>query len=181
MQTKPKANSIVTHRYLPDGRIEFNVLGCEPFTVDPEAVPAHKAKRCRDHGIIQRVGDGGALGRDKTTGKPASPADKRARMWAIAQNLMDPSTPWEMKGNGGGAPKPDETLLAAVAEVQGTDIETMRARVKAQAEKRGITPRVFLTKVRESSAAVREVEARMLAAHAPDDIGLDDLRDPDAE
>jgi hypothetical protein len=169
MQTKPKANSIVTHTALPDGRIQFTVLGCEPFTVDPAAIPAHKARRAMIHGLVQRISDGAALSRDKDTGKPASPADKRARMFAIAQHLLDPATPWEMKGSGGGAPKPDETLLAAVAEVQGVDVETMRTRVKAQAEKRGVTPRAFLAKVREGSQAVRDVEARMLAAGVDED------------
>lgn len=169
MQSKPKANSVITTTRLPNGHIQFTVIGCEPFTIDPDAVPEAKAKRARDHGIIQRVADGGALGRDKDTGKPATPEAKRARMWAIAQNLLDPTTPWEMRAAAPTSPKPSEILLAAVAEARGEELDdAFRAKVDAQATKRGLTVVKFLDAIRAQSATVREIEARMVAATAPE-------------
>ena len=95
MQTKPKANSVITHTIF-DRKVKFTVLGAGEFTFDPDKVSAENRSRAMYHGFIQRISDGGALSRNPDTGKPATAADKLARMQRIADHLESGSTEWKL-------------------------------------------------------------------------------------
>jgi hypothetical protein len=96
MQSKPKANSTITHRVF-DRKVIFTVLGAGEFTFDPDKVSAENRSRAMYHGFIQRISDGGALSRNTETGKPATPEDKMARMKRIAEHLESGATEWALR------------------------------------------------------------------------------------
>lgn len=97
MQTKPKSNSVVTHEVM-GSVITFHVRDAGSFEIDTANLSPGIMVQAALHGIIQKVSDGAAIGRDPETGKPASPADKQARMQAIANGLEKGE--WRRKATG---------------------------------------------------------------------------------
>ena len=136
MQTKAKSNSIITHELSDAGVLTFNVKGAGSFTFDPALASAACRARAAIHGFIQRISDGGALGRDTTTGRPASPEDKLARMERIAQHYASGSVEWAIARAESSGPGLDTLLLAAVAEVRGVTIERVREIGRASCRER---------------------------------------------
>lgn len=101
MQSKPKANSVITHEVNGDV-ILFHVAGAGTLTLDLSKVHADNVQRGAVHGFIQRVSDGAAMSRDPVTGKPATAADKAARMAAIIAHYESGAAEWSMRGQGTG-------------------------------------------------------------------------------
>lgn len=95
MQTKPKANSVVTHS-MQDGKVVFNVLGAGSFAFDPDKASAENRARAMIHGFVQRISDGAARLRDTKTGASASPAEKLTMMQRIADHYMSGATEWRL-------------------------------------------------------------------------------------
>lgn len=101
MQSKPKANSVITHE-VNGNIISFHVAGAGTLTLDVSKVNAENVQRASVHGFIQRVSDGAAMSRDPKTGKPATPEDKAARMAAIIAHYESGAAEWSMRGQGTG-------------------------------------------------------------------------------
>lgn len=136
MQPKEKSNSVVTSSWdLLTGIITFTVIGAAAGKLVFNAAEvagseAYKAltdngKRALVHGFTQRISDRAAIGRDKTTGTSASPADKFAAMKALAEHYASGGT-WELAG--GGLPPVDRaSLYQAVAIVRKIDAQKVEA------------------------------------------------------
>lgn len=101
MQTKPKANSVITHE-VNGNVILFHVAGAGTLALDLSKVHADNVQRGAVHGFIQRVSDGAAMSRDPDSGKPATAADKAARMAAIIAHYESGAADWSMRGQGTG-------------------------------------------------------------------------------
>lgn len=102
MQPKRKSNSVVTTQRLESGALQFNVLGAGSLTFDfTQASEANRA-HAEVHGWVQRISDAAAMGRDEETGKPATPAEKLARMRSRVEHYESGSPDWRIAGAGGG-------------------------------------------------------------------------------
>lgn len=101
MQTKMKSNSIITHE-VAGNVITFHVKQAGDIVFNMDAVSPANRERAAIHGFIQRISDGAAMSRDPETGQPATPADKLARMQAIAEHYQSGSGDWSMRREGNG-------------------------------------------------------------------------------
>jgi hypothetical protein len=138
MQTKPKANSVVTHAIV-DGKIVFTVKDAGTFTFDPNKASATNRARAIVHGFIQRIADGAAISRNPDNGQPATAADKMARMQRIADHYESGAEEWAMRA-ATGPRKPDAGLivLAMTRTVAKGDADRANALIDGIATKRGI-------------------------------------------
>ncbi len=180
MQTKPKSNSIVTSEYA-EGVITFRVRGAEsPILFTLNRVSEANRRRAEVHGWIQRVVDSAAVGMTDSAGGiiPAAERDrlKYAAMVKVRDHYESGTEDWARRAVAGERETGGMTLRA-VAEVSGVTVDVMRARVKAMAEKRGVTERVYLNSVAGSAAVQAKIaEYRAAAGSAIDaDELLDEL------
>lgn len=171
MQTKPKSNSVLTSSVRPDGVIVINVLGGGVVEFDPRRVDPALRQRAEAHGWIQRLADGAAKSRNAATGLPASPQEKFDAVRAIADHYLNGATEWKMTGTGGGRMAQSEIILQALARVREVDIETLRERIAAMAEKKGTKPATLLAALavdKEVAAMVLTIQAERAGALAID-------------
>lgn len=180
MQTKPKANSVITSRLAPEGQaIIFTVQGEGELTLDLTRVAQANRRRAETHGWVQRISDAAALPFNKAEGRYATPAEKMEAMRALVEHYHEGGADWARRAAGGGAPKApkvtseDLLILRAVAEVQGVEVSVMRERVREMAEKRGVTQRAYLGAILAKSAEVRAIVERMRAEQPAAAAGLD--------
>lgn len=194
MQTKPKSNSVVTHRVDPAQPevIIFSVVGAGPAGDDGKATPAefaldlrqvsegNKARGMR-HGFIQRIVDKAAIGRDAATGKTANPAIKFSAMKDLADHYNSGADTWAPEREGGG-PGLDVMVLAAVAEATGKGVDAVRLMVENGAKAKGLTQRVYLNAL-AGAKAVAPILARLRAegAGVDSDAELDALMGEESE
>ncbi len=168
MQSKPKANSIVTTTYDADTRtLTFRVRGQpSPILFHLDSVSDECKARAMLHGFAQRIPDSAAIGMQDKDGR-IIPAETRDRMkydeMVKLRDHYESGTPDWSRVREGGERETGGIILRALATVQGIDIATMRERVAAQAEKRGMTERKFLNGVATAPAVVAEI-ARIRAA-----------------
>lgn len=167
MQSKPKANSVVTSALVPEGAthstataIRFTVEGGGVFDLPLVAVHPDNLRRATIHGLVQRVSDRAAKGRDPNTGKAAPAADRFAAMKSLADHLASGSAEWSPARAEGGATGLDSIILGAVVEVTGKTREEIRALIAVGAERQGIKPSAFLAAL-GASAKVAPVVARI--------------------
>ena len=167
--TKVKSNSTITCVQM-DGKLEFTVLGAGKFVFDPDKVSAVNRARAMIHGFRQRISDGGALSRNPETGKPATPADKMAKMQRISDHLMSGSDVWEMAA---GTPGMDAGLiLQAIMRVFSKTLEQAEALIAATMEKREIerTPALKVwAESKQVAAAMLAIKSERLAVGTKDD------------
>lgn len=165
MLTKPKANSIITHALSEDkcvitftvkdaegagrpGRFEFDVTGVHPNMQHMAAV----------HGFIQRISDGAAMSRDKETGRPATPAEKMAKMQAIAEHYASGADQWTMnRGIGEARGQGPNIVVRALAAIQGISVADALASVRERAEKSRVTTKAYLKTLGTAKAIVDKV------------------------
>ncbi len=76
-----------------DEVVTVTVTGFEPIIVPVNDLSDAIFRQAAVHGITQKLIDAAALSRDPETGKPATPADKYARVKAVADRLMA-GGPW---------------------------------------------------------------------------------------
>jgi hypothetical protein len=172
MQMKPKSNSVVTHTVSPEGYITFAVVGAGSFTINPADISAPNVARFQRHGIIQRISDAAAKGRDPNTGKSATPQARHDAMKRLADHYISGSVEWSparAEGSGG----LDQIILAAVVEATGKTHEEVRAMVAAGAEKNSLTPKAFLAAL-GTSKLVKPIVDRIRGEQVPEVDG-DDL------
>jgi hypothetical protein len=100
MQTKPKANSVITHEIV-GGEITFTVRDAGAVTLNVAKLSDRVRDRAMLHGMIQRISDAAALSRDPATGIPATPADKLASMRALVDHYETGTEEWNRRRAGG--------------------------------------------------------------------------------
>ena len=165
MLTKPKANSIITHAVSEDKCvITFTVKDAEGagrpgrFTFDVTGVHPDMQHMAAIHGFIQRISDGAAMSRDKKTGRPATPAEKMARMQAIADHYASGASQWTMnKGAGEARGQGPNIVVRALAAIQGTSVADALTSVREKAEKSRVTTKAYLKKLATAKAIVDKV------------------------
>lgn len=192
MQTKPKANSTITHIRNEDGTLTFTVLGAGSFTFDPSKAHANNRARAEVHGWLQRISDGGALSREPKTGKPATPADKMARMRAIADHYQSGAAEWGLRA-APRTPKRDDTLLMAIANAQHAagkrgwarpddpatplGVGETHAKLAGIATAQGVDVDALIAALVAQRADIRAERDRLLSLAAPAGIDADALLD----
>ena len=176
MQRKVKSNSVITHAISEDGNVlTFSVVGAGEVKLDRTRVHETLRDRAEIHGLFQRVSDGGAISRNADTGRPASPADKLARMTMIAEHLMGGGTEWAMKATGErAAPDAGLIVLAICRAITRGNIDEANLAVDNLATKRGITRSESLRVWAGTDKVLAEI-AKIKAERAPS--GADDLLD----
>jgi hypothetical protein len=172
MQSKAKSNSVITHALGADGMLTFTVLGAGSFTVDPARLSDAMRQRAAIHGIIQRVSDGGAMSRNPDTGQPATPADKMARMQAIADHLQGGGDEWAMRA-AGGAKGPDAglTIMGMIRSGLAADVDAANGLIERLAAKREIDRTAALKVWADSdrvAKAIAEIRAERAKGNAAD-------------
>lgn len=177
MQTKPKANSVITSRLAPEGgAIIFTVRDVGELTLDLSRIAQANRQRAEVHGWVQRISDAAAIPFNKEEGRYATAQEKFEAMAALVEHYHGGGVEWARRATGGGAPRvtsEDLLILRAVAEVQGCEVATMRERVRAMAEKRGVTQRAYLSAILAKSADVKAVVERLRAEQPQPGAGLD--------
>lgn len=178
MQTKAKSNSIVTSEY-EEGVITFRIRGAaSPILFHLDRVSEANRRRAEVHGWVQRIVDSAAVGMTDADGAiipaPERDAMKYAAMVKVRDHYESGTEDWARRAVAGERETGGMTLRA-VAAVSGVTVDVMRERVKAMAEKRGVTERVYLNSV-AGSAAVQAKIAEFRAA-SPSAIDADALLD----
>lgn len=86
-----KSNSVITHALAGD-LITFTV-GEKSFDLLTTTLDVEIRKQAMFHGLVQKISDRAAIGRDPETGASATPEEKFAAMKACADRLMA-GGPW---------------------------------------------------------------------------------------
>lgn len=126
------------------------------------------------HGFNQRIGDAGALGFDKSTGKFATMDDKFSAMKEIADHIMSGNDQWELPRSATG-PRMDSTVeilvRALMEEKPDRDEPSVRVKVKAM----NIGQRKALMKSERLVEIVSRIEMESVKSVNVDDLfeGLD--------
>lgn len=185
MQTKPKANSIITHERLEDGQIRFCVKGAGFVDFDLNKVSWANRDYAAVHGFIQRISDGAAISRNPENGQPATPAEKLAAIEAIVNHYHSGTDQWKMLATGtGGA---GSLTLRAIARLKQVEYDVAEQYVSDYVSRELLTakPRftdqkgalAFLRQgklIREAMAQIRQESAgpaRIDADSAVDELG----------
>lgn len=161
------------------GLMVFKVPGAGEFRVNPLELSADIQKRAMYHGIKQRISDKAAIGRDKATGKSATPAEKFEAMKALADHWAQGGD-WAMDRTGGGARGPSaETMLVfeALGEIQGVKASEIAERVRVRCEKTGQTQAQWAAAiVKGEGATAVNIRAKMdeIRARAPSAVDVDE-------
>ena len=171
MQTKPKANSVVTSAYdAAANALTFRVLGAGEATLHFNRVSAAVMERFRIQGANQRCANAAALEHDKTTGKAATPEQKFAGVQRLVDWYNSGTEDWSPAARSAG-PKPlDSLLIAALAEFLGKDADAAKAFIEAGAVKHSVGIHAYLAKV-ATSPKIAPIVDRMRA----DSIGEIDI------
>lgn len=179
MQTKAKSNSVVTHRLLETGELEFRVkMGADQFqtfTFDRTKASAANRVHAELHGWIQRIADKAAILRDPETGLAATPETKFNRMKELAEHYETGSAEWSPKRSAseGGA---DAGLIitAMTRALTGGDIDKANTLVQGLADKRAIDRKAALrewAKTKQVADAIAQIRAERATGNADDLIG----------
>lgn len=182
MQTKPKSNSVVTHELHTDiGQVIFKVVGAGEFTLDTTKISEAIRSRAMLHGLIQRISDAAAIGRDPATGKPVADAPqlKLANMRRLADHYMSGSEFWTVPREPSTGPGLDRLILAAVCEATGKSDADVRLMVSEGSTKHAIAAKVYLESL-AGAAKVKPIYERMKAEQASA-LAKAVTFDPDAE
>lgn len=154
---KTKVNAVVTANWA-GSVLTLAVAGAGAVVFDMDAAGAVLVERAAMHGFEQRLRDRAAMSRDTKTGLSASPQDKFDRIKALADHYAAGGE-WEMRSGGGGKKSDVDWIIEALAAIKGVDVETMRGRVIAAAEKRGITAEKYAKQVGTGADVAAKVAA----------------------
>lgn len=171
MQSKAKSNSVITHTVNAEEQtITFHVVGCEPLVFDVKKVSDAVGERAMLHGFIQRVSDAAAISRNRDTGQPATPQDKRDAMAVLVEHYESGTEDWARRREAGAGPDTGITLQA-IMDVFKTDAAGARGMIASLAERRSIT----VNEARAVFASAKEVAARIaqLKADRAEKSGID--------
>lgn len=88
------------YEFIIDGtKATFTFDGLPHIIVDTGTLSAKIVHNLVMHGLKQKIADGAAMSRNPDTGRPATDADKNARMIAIAERLK--AGQWRAESEGG--------------------------------------------------------------------------------
>lgn len=118
------------------------------------------------HGAKQKISDAAAIPRDEETGLSATPSQKFEAMRAVALRLIDGS--WGIERTGAASALHVPTLIDALVEFTGQDVETIAVKVN------GMKP-AERTALRDNPK-IAGIYARLRAAQNPT-INSDELLD----
>lgn len=129
-QAKRKANSVMTSTFeVLTGLLAIQIIGAGSITFDVRTWAGEEGydaltengKRAIGHGMLQRLADRAALGRDSKSGKSATPQEKYNAVLELAKHYENGGE-WKMKGSG---PRPLDraALYNAVATVRKAPVE----------------------------------------------------------
>lgn len=177
MVTKPKSNSVITHKVNDNGTLTFTVRGAGEFTFDPSKASDVNRNRAQLHGWTQRISDGGAMSRDPVTGASATPGDKLARMQSLAAHYESGTEEWSLKAG----PRPFDAALVILGMIRGgkaangDDAERKAAAIAAKlnVDREGAL-RVIATS-KAVAAAMAEIRAERNPGSADADSMLDEI------
>ncbi len=176
MQTKAKANSVITHAMEGDV-ITFKVKNAGEVGLDMTKLHEEIVKRAAVHGMIQRISDAAAISRDSETGASATPKEKLAAMSALIEHYMSGTEEWRRTGTGEGGGK--SLTIEAIAQVKGVTYEVAEQYVADFAGKKGEEVKKVLAKLRNSAAvraAMDEIRSKRQGAPKADaDEMLDEI------
>lgn len=180
MQTKPKANSIITHRLTDAGNIEFLFRGQSVGMLYMQDMHPTIRERAAIHGMVQRIGDGGAVERKAPDGTLRTDAEmdgiKRYRMECLIAHYNSGTDQWNLQRAGGGGVDTSGLTIAGIMRALGCDTDAAERKVAAYMTKHGLERKATLTKL----AVIPEVAtaiAAIKAERAGDAPSLDDLDD----
>lgn len=101
METKPKANSVITTEAVVVDNvvtgIKFKVKDAGEITLELAKLSDAVRERALIHGMTQRISDAAAISRNPETGKPASAADKLAAMKNLCDYYNGGAAEWNRK------------------------------------------------------------------------------------
>ena len=137
--------------------INFDIAGAGIIQLDVTRISAANMKHAAIYGLIQRVSDKAAIARNTATGASASPEAKLAALAAMITHLESGADTWNLRVAGDGGGLRGGVTLQALANVYAADLATMRERVNAAAEKRGIKSAVYLREVAASPKVAAEI------------------------
>jgi hypothetical protein len=104
MNTKAKSNSVITHEVQTGDEgtiIRFNVLGAGTVELNLDDCHNDIIQRAAVHGMIQRISDAAAIGRNPETGQSASPQDKLSAMTALVEHYTTGTSEWSRRPQAG--------------------------------------------------------------------------------
>lgn len=153
--------------------LTITLTGCPTIMIDLTALDEATRQAAALHGLKQKVCDAGALSRDTTTGKSATPMEKYEAMALVAESVL--AGVWNRKatgGSGGG----EGLLIVALARITGQSLADVRAEVggwddKTQAAMRAdaaVAPMIAMVKAERARASTPDVDTKaLLARFAP--------------
>lgn len=167
MQSKVKANSIVTHRLINDTTIGFTVVGYDEVTLDLTKVAASNRTTAEFHGWGQRIPDVAAVGVTDKDGvvipKSTRTRMKYERIKSIIAHYESGSADWSRKSTGPRIIAEDHTLtIAALMALHGMTHEAVQEFVIGKAKSLNVSR----TAVLDSFAAVARVAAKVAELRA---------------
>ncbi len=168
MNAKVKRNSVVTSELLESGMIQFTVRDAGQFLFNPSKAHESLRDRAEVHGWIQRISDAAAMSRDEATGKPATPAEKLARMLALKEHYESGTETWNRAG---GAGTGQSIVILAVQRVMGLAEykmaeEHMARYAAAHPELKDI--KAFYAAMPKVNAAILDIQRERLVAPSLD-------------
>lgn len=167
---KTKANSVVTHA-VSGSVVTFTVLGvAETFSIDAATVAGEgweflsaNGRLALIHGIVQKVSDRAAIGRDPDTGKSAAVQEKFDAMQEVATRL-EAGGPWNVAREGGG--NEGGLLFRAIKSLYPNAwasrkefTATLEEKAKTETAKRGV--KITVADVRKGLGDVKSVAREM--------------------
>ncbi len=182
MQIKAKGNSVITHSVedLADGNltVAFNVLGAGSVVLDTSKLHDKIMQHAAVHGLIQRISDAAAIGRDQETGRSASPMDKLTAMTELVSYYETGTEDWKRTGTGEGGGK--SITVEAIAKVKSVSYEIAMDYAERYAIKafNGDTKKclAFLRKSGSVAEAIADIRKSRQGAPVVDaDKALDEL------
>ena len=146
MQTKAKANSVITH-VAGDNAVTFNVLGVGELTLNFGLLNSAIIQRAAMHGMIQRISDAAAISRDPETGEPATAQDKFDAMQRLVAHYESGTSEWSRRaapgeGNKGGLLFKALCIMSAETKTPEEIKEWLAGKTKAQLAALRATERV---------------------------------------
>src|SRR2546430_6179621 len=170
MQSKRKSNGIIGHSFdEKENSLAFMVgestfsVGIESFCDGQFATLPVNAKAALLHGLVQKISDRAAIGRDPETGASASPEEKFAAMKECADRLMA-GGPWNAGSTG--APSAGGLLYRAMRNLYPkawSDKTSLSAYIaeKALSESERLKKKVTENDVRAGLSKVKRIAAEM--------------------
>ena len=182
MQTKAKANSIITHERTADG-VAFRFRGVVVGELVTASVHADNRNQAMYHGFIQRIGDGGAVERqDKATGLIRTDAEmddiKKARIEALIAHYNSGTAEWNLvRSSTGGGVDTSGLTIEAISRVYGWDTATVEAKVTKMAESKGIERKEMLrtyANIPDVASMIGTIKAERAARTGLDAVSMAD-------